>query len=129
MTIQQQLELIRQKCIEVNPEILKLTFGCQIKERGSIYIDKYIDTGADKETGQDIYHTWYYPDGHFAEWEVVGRPIRLADVLLAHQAIKYETAMTKYYQIASVVEKWNLHKDDLTEQSDECVKFIADLLK
>ena len=72
---------------------------------------------------------------HCSEWEdnQDDSPIRLADVLLAIMEVDVEKAFpTENYPatkiIAMIVGRWNLRKDDLTEQSDECVAFLAQLL-
>lgn len=55
--------------------------------------------------------------------------IRLADVLVI-----FKTPMHGYARYQKVVEalcgrsQWNMYKDDLTEQSDECLAFISGLL-
>jgi hypothetical protein len=71
--------------------------------------------------------------------------VRLADVLLAMNSGNnkrwwavdcvgeiIELTYKEGTEQATVVETdiyWNLRKDDLTEQSDECLEFLADLLK
>lgn len=62
-----------------------------------------------------------------------GRPIRLADVLLAWET-KYEelpdqTIGRGMEQLWSIYCKWSLRADDLDQQSDETISFIHDLLK
>lgn len=70
------------------------------------------------------------------------RPIRLADVLLAirhrfqfSSGIEYRTASIElvvptfeggYFKRE---ERWNLHADDLSQQSSETLKFLASLLR
>ena len=66
------------------------------------------------------------------------RPIHLADVLLAIDKKGDEHHLTSEGQFALYDPEdgnmylskvwWNLRKDDLTEQSDECITFLADLL-
>lgn len=67
----------------------------------------------------------------------VSVPIRLADVLLAIQATtttkgttlvnSYGIFMDTHFNM-DMNAGWNLRQDDLTLQSDECIKFLADLL-
>lgn len=111
---EEHIEKIRKACIEANPEIMELNFGCELEE-----------------------------------FEILGRPIKLSDVLLAiketygntmgfflnqygmfyHmlEEIKYPDSMNpvvlKYKELG-----WNLREDDLTKQSPECLQFLADLL-
>jgi hypothetical protein len=63
----------------------------------------------------------------------MGEHIRLADVLLAmHERNRgddiYVHMNGAIIQFQGASEVWNLRKDDLTEQSDECIKFLSDLL-
>lgn len=55
----------------------------------------------------------------------------LADVLLAiEQCNKYPSAMDKYSAYGTIAfYHWNLRSDSLTEQSDETLVFLAELLK
>lgn len=58
--------------------------------------------------------------------------IHLADVLLAinsQSKVFVEIDMRGRFVVnEDSTELWNLRKDDLTEQSDKCIKFLADLL-
>lgn len=58
-------------------------------------------------------------------------PIRLADVLLAMREGGKATEAQEFWLIEDCNREntWNLRKDDLTLQSDECVIFLANLLK
>ena len=61
------------------------------------------------------------------------RPIRLADVLLAVQKQEYGGSPEFRYTCEKLTSgawhvHWNLRKDDLTEQSEECISFLYDLL-
>lgn len=88
MTREQQLELIRQKCIEANPE-----------------------------------RDWFTP---------IPQPIRLADVLLAIPKYLAIGNTGQFMDASDVLPDepiyWNLRKDNLTEQGDECITFLAELL-
>ena len=74
--------------------------------------------------------------------EYPGRPIRLADVLLAmtpdRQPISVDGngVVTSYKAAADGItpvwdkqSSWNLCADDLTQQSTECIDFLYELLK
>lgn len=105
------LEIIRAACIKANPEI---------KERAST------DTGTDSR-----------PKIYF-EFE---DDIRLADVLLAIDKTPHwmlgkwsvrsdgAIATPDNFMHGDILASWNLHKDDLTQQSPETLQFLADLLK
>lgn len=62
------------------------------------------------------------------EIERVYREVRLADVLLAVKP-HYTNHDYDNDRDRQMVDLWNLHKDDLTEQSDEFVDFAYQLLK
>jgi hypothetical protein len=107
-----QLEAIRGACIKVNPEI---------------------------EKREELYH----PEGlGLSEPLHLFSKVRLADVLLAMKDINAEkiwavdvscgqffgqsiSGGSPIYHKTGI---WNLRKDDLTEQSDECLTFLAELL-
>lgn len=75
------------------------------------------------------------------------RPIRLADVLLALESKHREDyaivsngffltwrsdnrfGQDGDWKGANTEARWNFRKDDLSEQSDECIAFLAELLK
>lgn len=93
---EQNLQLVRQKCIEANPEA-----------------------------------RWYMSTLHGPG---------LADVLLTtegewvsfYSASIYgikKTGRSEGAVLYAIVQKWNLRQDDLTAQSDECIEFLAQLLK
>jgi len=76
-TKQNKTQKIREKVIEANPEIVELKFGCRIEGGGVV-----MDNGW-------VY--WDTPEGNTCvdnfdfEGEIIGRPIRLADILMAIQ--------------------------------------------
>lgn len=131
MTNQEQLQKIREKCIESNPEIVELKFGCELKHNSTKNIWK--------ATGK---HSWsdgvaiVLTDKGIVQWEkdtyeIIGRPIRLVDVLLAIKSIDYVimfdgTFLDKYDLETGA--KWNLLKDNLTLQNEETIRFIYELL-
>jgi hypothetical protein len=116
------LDLIRQKCIEANPEIRTSRFRCLCAENGRC---------------------------SYKDHNRVGREVRLADVLLAMNKKLNDEASgaviiagddgtfgivytdrpgyEKYVNWQS--EEWNLREDDLTKQSEETISFLYDLLK
>lgn len=99
MTRDEQLALIRSRCIAANyEEILKRRL--QKSSRGVDVVE-------------------------------VDYPIRLADLLLAilEKWGEYRLSNTNVYGVDGLLDSWNLHKDDLTEQSDEFIQFAYDLLK
>jgi hypothetical protein len=71
--------------------------------------------------------------------EIVGRPIRLADVLLAVQFYDLPDGYMFFnanwrgnVELSGLAGQkftpWNLRNDDLSQQSEECIEFLARLL-
>ncbi|HEY1757932.1 MAG TPA: hypothetical protein VGG72_21360 [Bryobacteraceae bacterium] len=138
------LDLIRQKCIEANPDIVELKEGC------IVHVNELSHTVFGKDGGKFMaYLNRPFPDDllvndfydcEFSEGtdeiRIIGRPIRLADVLLA--AIGKGLAVNTIGVFMSDEEgimphtfraAWNLRKDDLNEQSEETINFLAELLQ
>lgn len=109
MTQQEQIEEIRQKCIEANPEIVELKFGCRVevifdkaeianpnsftREEMRLKANHRIDELdgfykgvciGDCVIGQGVYVKNDLITMGKPEWfKIIGRSIRLADILLA----------------------------------------------
>lgn len=63
------------------------------------------------------------------EIEIIGRPIRLADVVEAMmESPKILPSRAEKIFGYTVITKWNCLKDDLREQSEETLAFLASLL-
>lgn len=143
MSKKEIIELIRQKCIKSNPDILKLEFGCKTKH--GIYC------GEDTVQGE---YFFFLPDMVGSEdqafqcedfsrgSDIIGRDIRLADVLYAiDQEFLVDSSGRGWEAMCSLVvprfiegvhqkkPQWNLLKDRLEDQSEECIDFIYNLLK
>lgn len=124
----QQLQLIREKCIEANPEIVELKFGCVVKYSSKINMTCF-HYGVDTSEYGNGNVGWYFikEDGgryfdSMPNFPIIGRPIRLSDVLLAMKAKIYHS----FVDMDGII--WNLKQDDLTLQSPECIEFIYSLL-
>lgn len=127
MTTQDKINYIRQKCIEANPEIVELKFGCNVRledysafpNAHGTYIGKGFASGIEK-----IYVL--HPDERLypidRKFKPLGRPIRLADVCLA--VLK----RLDIYPDLKVI-RWDYRADDLEKQDEETIKFIYELLK
>src|SRR5882757_438638 len=131
----QHIQTLREACIKANPEIVELKFGAKVK---LLDYEKYPDAWgiyAGKQfwkSGERDRDLVLHPDAKLypmdKKYEVIGRPIRLSDVLLAWHSQgekelregKIPTPMQGMY--GKIAVKWNLRKDDLTEQSDGCVE-------
>lgn len=145
MTTPEQIKYITERCIAANPSILDLVFGCEIickYDYAKIYSenimlddvgDKYVNVSPTLQ-GNDMI---YIDDNNF---EIIGREIRLADVLLAinnrgEQIIGWHMSTTGHFyktlmngsHIAQS-ESWNLLSDSLSSQSPETIAFLYELL-
>lgn len=105
MTIPEQREAIRQKCIKANPN--RIHFCCK-------------------------YGT--YDDNEFCDYCLEhARPIRLADILLAIDE-KNRVAGMKGWNLITVdaafkiISLYDLRADDLEQQSEETINFLYKLL-
>lgn len=133
------LEIIREKVIEVVPEILELKFGCRVSitseidgERAEIVIDNSYEVNtAEKE------NLYQKETGNTERiYEIIGRPIQLADVLRVIDKIDTHCIRTDgdflkfdedYKRYISFGVWWDLSKP-LEEQSEEVLEFLVQLL-
>ena len=148
--MQDKINKIRQECIKTNPEIVELKFGCKVKHK-TMY-GKSIFTICRKLDSVSFYvyrNSFKYLANSFRkkEIEIMGRDIRLADVLYRIQSLKSDDwnrhwvinrfgeflndscPDLKGLPVCKVGEKWNLLDDNLEHQSEECIDFIYQLIK
>lgn len=124
---------------EVNPEIMELKFGCELHYVGKkgVFLSWYDELGR----VIDVLVDDLIDQQHIEEFEILGRPICLADVLLAFREADIPFSVTaigcfvllKKDPLKSVQKdganiRWNLKDNNLDNQSDECKKFLMDLL-
>lgn len=107
MTHQQNLDLIRTKCIAANPAIRNYEYGIERCER---HQEHPVEIG------------WTKCENCVA----ADRPIRFADLLLA---LEKATDCLYTDHIAHLLQRYNLREDDLTKQSEETITFITNLLQ
>lgn len=69
-------------------------------------------------------------------WKLIGRPIRLADVLLAVEKQKRKGLVSpqlmrtsEMWEIKRTIDFWNLRDDNLDHQPEATVAFLAELLQ
>lgn len=137
------LEQIREACIKANPEILKLEFGCVVQMEGVLTPEAIIGTLVNEaDIVYKIDTATYHNTSLKMIKEILGRPIRLADVLLAinHHSWIHDIDVPKVlnlrsdapYQalllVGTLIDKWEKSKDDLTLQSEETIDFIHSVL-
>lgn len=125
------LEKIRSKCIEVNPQIGREKWRCLTCNAQTFFGEENlhnIDCGNPKPS-REIF---------------AGRPIRLADVLLAmggelsDKGVLVNTGgdmcfmgIENGFGVRNTnypIVKWNLRKDSLEDQSPEVITFISSIL-
>jgi len=116
---------------KANPEIMELKFGCQFTENpshGQIYTASWETIGGNWVAAEDA------EEYDSTEISILGRPIRLADVLLAlgespEVAPSYEgEEFPAMHKVARIVYLWRLADDNLDHQSKECHEFLINLL-
>lgn len=156
MTKQTQINFIVSKCIEANPEIVALKFGCRTRRKlklgnaidGTVISFDHMGKVVDGVALPDYDRIRIYEGGEVNDFraaqetiEPLGRPIRLADVLLAigSRAKDFELRNDYLWSWSVDVPKynddranqifWNLRADDLRDQSDETINFIYNLVK
>lgn len=162
------LEIVTEACVKANPDIMKLEFGCEVKiiePKGLFrYWSAKIITpcmGAGRWyclTSSNDEHKDSLIKGFNLEDKknsiILGRPIRLADVLRAIMNSKvtwmdmWMVAPTGSFWKQDWINRgdegskerakfasefgnmeWNLTQDDLRLQSDEVLAFLAEILK
>jgi len=158
-----QYQQLKKKIQEANPEIMELKFGCKVKLLlGDLYGETgFVITNCSKCRKHKRYSScdsWCefddavgvitQPDDIFTEYtflhnevESLGRPIRLADVLLAmpvEMELHHEPSglhFRKKYAAGILNEnewiKWDLEHDSLSwhkENKPETVEFLINLL-
>ncbi len=136
MNIQKLKKVIQ----EANPEIMELKFGCEFKYQDRLHrivqkIKGNMYLGGDGKI-------WSYEMLTQAKYlEILGRPIRLADVLLAlEEQVKINMRDSKrevellsnnmeylWAETKNIIKYWNLKKD-FDNQSDKCKELLVKIL-
>lgn len=163
MTPTQAQEIVTAACVAANPDIMKLEFGCNIyhSQYGKAIIKEVQGTGngstqkfytnrshkfyTDKVEGSKIYRDFSGGKENGEWWEILGRDLTLADVLLAfHKGNETENPQQFWLVIGENGEfaKMMLHTGELVNcnitwnlrlpfhlQEDETKIFIATLFE
>lgn len=155
---EQNIEVIRKAVIAAQPDIMELKFGCDVYIEtlegygGGDTINQHRRITAKQCHEEQL--PMYLVGAYFGERgyiqadfgaiagmrgsilpnvyrivEVVGRPIRLADVLYSLTKLPDLEPFDLPGFWIEVIGRYNLRKDTLTDQSDECLAFLANLLK
>ena len=138
---------IREKCIKANPEIVELKFGCIIQIKGSkptvldnktpivLKGNKFEEKGLYFNLAKNKFYQKHKMFGGDLEVKIIGRPIRLADVLLAMPVRFYVKSGNGYFldsrkaDLPSCQECfWDLEDDNLEHQSEETLTFLKTIL-
>lgn len=132
------LSIVRDAVIRAVPEIVELKFGCQIEKDGEIYsLAVETDYGIFEKTLEG-YWMCVSQSGQAVSLSkgvrtnVLGRPIRLGDVLVAiddkvnsWDFVCHANGVMTFHRTEA---KWNIRNDSLEAQSPETISFLADLL-
>ncbi len=141
------IDKLKQAIQKANPEIMELKVGCKvgIANEPKPWAKQAMLVGHNPDNGLMYFAesdgSIFYTRGLKKEYKILGRPITLADVLIAiEEEIKTQAEsehsenQANYYQqhiglaYSFILEKWNLQKDNLDDQTDETKKFLTDLL-
>lgn len=116
---QQNLLKVRTAVVKAVPEIGLSRWRCDKCNSQSFF-------------GKDNVHLSIYNDckGKINEEIEPGRPIRIADVLVAiDKPVKMFTKIpTVPIAVGIFLSMWNLRADSLDDQNNECLQFLASLL-
>lgn len=132
----QHIKEIRAAVVAANPSILDLKVGCELMYQNRKYGIFGISMSCFRICtleGDSFSTDTIVDQDTLGVQEILGRPIRLADVFLA-----IETQLGSGKKIVwdaresivkHVVRRWNLRADRLEDQSTETLALIAELLK
>ncbi len=162
--ISDKLQHIREKCIAANPAIVELKFGCQVELRDEDFtrttyiggvgkctkhkksstcnedcnIESALWLAVVEDDPKELYEPkeWTIEKSSTDLYEILGRPIRLADVLLALGETDWHIGQHgRFFKWSRSLEEmigqpvsWTLRVDDLEKQSEETINFLYELL-
>lgn len=131
MSLQQK---IAERMYELLPHKKELEFGCEYRALGQTFVQLNGLRSTEKEMPQGFYlFDMFENDGVVTE--IIGQPIRLADILLAieihHKSCDFITISSSGFVVHHQKDicSYNLEKDNILDQSDEFCEFLLELLK
>lgn len=144
MTHKDKLQFIRKKCIQANPSILDLDFGCvllrrmdgepsghyQVLERGSgfhpekIWISSRVFGSMTLLSNQIVTETEKSEEEIRNTYEIIGRAIRLADLLYIIEKLELPVDRNWYM----FTKTYHLLDDNLEHQSPELISLIYEII-
>ena len=142
--MQEKINTIREACIKANPSIMDLVFGCEVLYKKTNIIKTCVGRFEADTLTLDFRNGMpqiLMMDGYMNPdlTEILGRPIRLADVLLAiSKTLKFASSegckiqlgvATLHFIDKTNLVKWDFKNDSLIEQPEETIDFIYNLLK
>ena len=103
-------EIVRDACVRANPVTMPAAGECAYCKGQVCYCPERTLEGS---------------------WKSAGRPIRLADVVLAIKSSDpSKMTVGRFKELCGdVCSRWNLRTDNLSQQSAETLKFLASLLR
>lgn len=147
------LELLTKRIHELVPSSMELTFGCEVmfnKHRTKVIQEEYVEESngcksfilryEENDKFEEMRIGREYPpeegDGDWMyDFEILGHPITLSDVLRAMEQILTDNGIyTKdayeqvFLQVISDPGRWDLTKN-LSEQSQETIDFLWEIIK
>lgn len=128
---------LKKKIQEAVPSIMALEFGCWVEFRNGtkdIFIEKAFTNHfiGGEQIGFYFVHNAPRTQQDMKFIKILGRPIRLADVLVAIPhwvSVDNDGSFRKGNQLSSsFLGQWNLLDDNLDHQSEETKQFLISLL-
>ncbi len=125
-------EEVRAKIIEANPDLLKLSFGCEVEKEGEVYKLAMVKVkGMFEKTLEDYWSCVDKKEQPVAlqkniRTKIIGHPITLADVLIVFKEQKFSQVEweVNYWKMLRL---WNL-KETYDNQSEDCISFLHMIL-
>lgn len=135
--LEQNYQKLKKVIQHAVPEIMELKFGCEVVCPSFLGKQMKFRYAGKKHTGgmelwsliTDTVNNEKVIANDELKYEVLGRPIRLADVVFAMGLEKFNTLDTQTLKRKSdILHLWNFQDDNLDHQNDDCKEFLINLL-